>query len=176
LFNIQWFFCRTIGVVALSLFLNSIVDYLTFNSPQKEEMEIREYRVDDQAMVIDLWKSCGLVVPWNDPQKDIDRKMAVDADLFLVGVENNTIIGTAMGGYDGHRGWVNYLAVCPSQQRKGIGHRLMKAVEKRIYSKGCPKINIQVRTTNKDVLAFYDSLGYTVDDVVSLGKRLIADD
>lgn len=139
-------------------------------------MEIREYQVSDQTEVIDLWKRCGLLVPWNDPQKDIERKMVVDGDLFLVCVDNNTVIGTAMGGYDGHRGWVNYLAVCPSQRRKGLGRTLMEAVEKRIYKKNCPKINIQVRTTNKDVLAFYDSLGYKVDKVVSLGKRLISDD
>ncbi len=139
-------------------------------------MEIRQYQPNDQAMVIDLWQQCGLVVPWNDPKKDIVRKQAVDADLFLVCVDNNAVIGTAMGGYDGHRGWINYLAVSPSQQRKGIGRTLMEAVEKAILRKGCPKINIQVRTTNKDVLAFYQSLGYKIDDVVSLGKRLMGDD
>jgi ribosomal protein S18 acetylase RimI-like enzyme len=138
-------------------------------------MEIRTYQKGDQAGVIDLWKRCGLVVPWNDPQKDIDRKMAVDADLFLVCIADNIVIGSAMGGYDGHRGWVNYLAVCPSQQRKGIGRMLMAAVEEIILGKGCPKINIQVRTSNKDVLAFYESLGYKIDNVVSLGKRLISD-
>ena len=139
-------------------------------------MKIREYQISDQVTVIDLWQRCGLLVPWNDPQKDIERKMAVDADLFLVCVDNNTVIGTAMGGYDGHRGWVNYLAVCPGQQRKGIGRALMAAVEKKLLRKRCPKINIQVRTTNKDVLAFYESLGYKADEVVSLGRRLILDE
>ena len=139
-------------------------------------MEIREYQISDQVTVIDLWQRCGLVVPWNDPKKDIERKLVVDADLFLVCVDNNTLIGTAMGGYDGHRGWVNYLAVCPSQQRKGIGRALMAAVEKKLLGKCCPKINIQVRTTNKHVLAFYESLGYKADEVVSLGKRLIRDE
>ncbi len=139
-------------------------------------MEIREYKISDQKKVINLWQRCGLVVAWNDPQKDIDRKLAVDADLFLVGLDKGTVIGTAMGGYDGHRGWVNYLAVSPERRREGIGRALMEAVEKRIISKGCPKINIQVRETNKDVLTFYNSLGYKVDKVVSLGKRLIADD
>lgn len=139
-------------------------------------MKIRGYQISDQTQVIELWQSCNLTVPWNDPQKDIERKLAVDADLFLVCTDNDNVIGTVMGGYDGHRGWVNYLAVCPSQQRKGVGRKLMGAVEKRIRSKGCPKINIQVRTTNKDVLAFYDALGYKADEVVSLGKRLINDD
>ena len=138
-------------------------------------MEIREYKASDHVQVLEVWQRCNLTVPWNDPQKDIDRKMAVDGDLFLVCIDNTSIIGTVMGGYDGHRGWINYLAVCPSQQRKGIGRRLMEAVEVKIRSKGCPKINIQVRTTNKDVLAFYNSLGYKVDEVVSLGKRLIDD-
>jgi ribosomal protein S18 acetylase RimI-like enzyme len=138
-------------------------------------MEIRQYRTSDEINVIELWRRCNLTVPWNDPRKDIERKLAADGDLFLVCVDNNTIIGTAMGGYDGHRGWVNYLAVCPSQQRKGIGRSLMEALEKALLPKGCPKINIQVRTTNKDVLAFYKSLGYKVDDVVSLGKRLVND-
>ena len=101
--------------------------------------------------------------------------MGVDADMFLVCIADNIVIGSAMGGYDGHRGWVNYLAVCPSRQRKGIGRMLMAAVEERILGKGCPKINIQVRTSNTNVLAFYESLGYRVDDVISLGKRLISD-
>ena len=141
-----------------------------------EGVIIRDFVPLDTASAITLWDAFGLPRPWNDPQKDIDRKLAVDADLFLVGLDKGTVIGTAMGGYDGHRGWVNYLAVSPERRREGIGRALMEAVEKRIISKGCPKINIQVRETNKDVLTFYNSLGYKVDKVVSLGKRLIADD
>ena len=77
-----------------------------------------------------------------------------------------------MGGYEGHRGWINYLAVKPSQQRKGYGQAIMQAVESLIKQKGCPKINLQVRATNETVIKFYSAIGYGNDNVVGLGKRL----
>ncbi len=135
-------------------------------------MKIRAYQNQDKAEVISLWNDCGLVAPQNDPAKDIDRKLNVDPDLFLVGVKGNTIVATVMGGYEGHRGWINYLAVKPSEQRKGYGQAIMEAVEKLIRQKGCPKINLQVRTTNESVIAFYAAIGYGNDNVVGLGKRL----
>ncbi len=135
-------------------------------------MNIRQYRIEDQEAVIDLWKACNLVVPWNDPAKDIGRKLKVDRDLFLVGERDGIIMASVMGGYDGHRGWINYLAVSPSFQRKGYGRRIMAAVEARIRRRGCPKINLQVRQSNTAVIAFYQSLGYGDDHVVGLGKRL----
>ena len=119
-----------------------------------------------------LWEECGLVVPQNDPAKDIQRKLLVDRDLFLVGAIDTGMVATVMGGYDGHRGWINYLAVKPSQQRDGYGQAMMDAIESRLRDKGCPKINLQVRTTNAAVIAFYAALGYTTDHVVGLGKRL----
>ena len=135
-------------------------------------MNIRPYEETDREAVIALWNQCGLVVPQNDPHKDIDRKLKVDADLFLVGVVNNDVVATVMGGYEGHRGWINYLAVSPDYQRKGYGQAMMKAVEALIITKGCPKINLQVRNTNQTVIAFYNAIGYGNDQVVSLGKRL----
>jgi len=135
-------------------------------------MKIRTYRENDKNDVISLWQDCGLVAPQNNPAKDIERKLKVDPDLFLVGISNNKIIATVMGGYEGHRGWINYLGVSPAEQRKGYGQAIMTAVEVLIKEKGCPKINLQVRTTNKNVLAFYESMGYDVDGVVGLGKRL----
>ncbi len=138
-------------------------------------MKIRAYQEKDKAEVILLWSECGLVVPQNDPAKDIERKLKVDPDLFLVGVKGNTIVATVMGGYEGHRGWVNYLAVKPSEQRKGYGQAIMEAVEILIQQKGCPKINLQVRTTNKAVIAFYAAIGYGNDNVVGLGKRFEQD-
>lgn len=135
-------------------------------------MKIRTYEDKDKDEVIALWKECGLVAPQNDPSKDIERKLKVDPDLFLVGVSDDSIVSTVMGGYEGHRGWINYLAVKPSQQRKGYGQAIMEAVETLIQKKGCPKINLQVRTTNKDVIAFYSAIGYGDDNVVGLGKRL----
>jgi len=138
-------------------------------------VEIREYIETDEQPVIDLWIKCHLVVSWNNPKRDIQRKLKVNRDLFLVGILNNKIIATVMGGYEGHRGWINYLAVDPGHQGNGYGRLIMEAVERRIRSKGCPKINLQVRATNKAVLQFYQSLGYTDDHVIGLGKRLEED-
>ncbi len=135
-------------------------------------MQIRPYDERDLQEVIALWEECGLVVPQNDPAKDIQRKLLVGRDLFLIGVADAGMVATVMGGYDGHRGWINYLAVKPSQQRDGYGQAMMDAIESRLRDKGCPKINLQVRTTNAAVIAFYAALGYTTDHVVGLGKRL----
>ena len=135
-------------------------------------MKVRVYNEIDQDAVISLWDECGLVVPQNDPVKDIERKLKVDPDLFLVGTNKNAIIASVMGGYEGHRGWINYLAVKPSEQRKGYGQAVMQAVEQLLEDKGCPKINLQVRTTNEQVIEFYSAIGYGNDNVVGLGKRL----
>ena len=138
-------------------------------------MKIRVYDEQDQNAVIALWQECGLVVPQNNPAKDIARKLLVDRDLFIVGLEGSKIVASVMGGYEGHRGWINYLAVKPSAQRKGYGQKMMYAVEGLIQAKGCPKINLQVRSTNKNVLAFYAAIGYGRDEAVGLGKRLETD-
>ena len=139
-------------------------------------MEIRKYIETDEQEVIALWMKCHLVVSSNNPRRDIQRKLKVDRDLFLVGILENRIIATVMGGYEGHRGWINYLAVDPGYQRNGYGRFIMEAVERRIRSKGCPKINLQVRATNKAVIQFYRSLGYRDDHVIGLGKRLEVDE
>ena len=135
-------------------------------------MKIRQYDEGDQAEVISLWTECGLVVSHNNPTRDIVRKLKVDPDLFLVGTNESGIVATVMGGYEGHRGWVNYLAVRPAEQGKGFGQMIMRIIEARLKDKGCPKINLQIRTGNSEVIAFYSALGYDIDDVVSLGKRL----
>jgi ribosomal protein S18 acetylase RimI-like enzyme len=139
-------------------------------------MEIRPFAPADEDAVVALWERCGLTRPWNDPRKDIRRKLAVRPDLFLVGLLRDTIVATVMAGYEGHRGWINYLAVAPEHQRKGLGRSIMMAAEGRLRAAGCPKINLQVRATNHDVIAFYRALGYAVDEVVSLGKRLERDE
>lgn len=135
-------------------------------------MEIKAFEDRYKDDVIELWRECGLVAPQNDPAKDIERKLKVDPDLFLIGLVDETVIATVMGGYDGHRGWINYLAVKPSQQRKGYGQSIMQTVETLIRQKGCPKINLQVRSSNKAVIEFYSAIGYGNDNVVGLGKRL----
>ena len=138
-------------------------------------MEIRSFKPQDEEPVVQLWIDCGLVVPWNNPHKDIRRKLKVRPDLFLVAHESNRIIATVMAGYEGHRGWINYLAVHPDYQGSGVGRRMMDEAEIRLRAEGCPKINLQVRRTNDGVIAFYKRIGYKVDDAVSLGKRLEPD-
>ena len=138
-------------------------------------MKIRVYQASDQQAIVDLWNECGLLVPWNDPAKDIQRKILLGADLFLVGELDGALIASVMGGYEGHRGWANYLAVRPNYQDKGYARLLMSELEMKLLEKGCPKINLQVRDTNIDIVRFYEALGYKIDAAVSLGKRLIPD-
>lgn len=136
----------------------------------------RPFVETDEPAVIELWGRCDLLRPWNDPSRDIRRKLSVQRELFLVGELNGRIVCTAMAGYDGHRGWVNYLAVDPNVRRGGLGRWMMAEVETRLRSLGCPKINLQVRAENKAAVAFYERLGFKQDQALSFGKRLESDD
>ena len=138
-------------------------------------MKVRSYRPSDESAVVALWKECGLTRPWNDPRKDIARKLGVQPEWFLVGTEGEDIIATVMAGYDGHRGWVNYLAVAPAHRGLGHAKRLMQHVEALFLTAGVPKINLLVRAANPGVVEFYRRLGYAQDEVICLGKRLIPD-
>jgi ribosomal protein S18 acetylase RimI-like enzyme len=138
-------------------------------------VKIRSFTIEDEKAVIELWQKCDLVRSWNNPRADIVRKLKVNPELFVVGVLDGKIIAAAMGGYEGHRGWVNYLAIDPSYQRKGFGRQIMQDIEKRLLALGCPKINLQVRNGNTSALEFYNRIGYKDDNVISLGKRLISD-
>jgi ribosomal protein S18 acetylase RimI-like enzyme len=144
-------------------------------------MKIRPYESGDESAVIALWSECGLTRAWNDPKKDIARKLTVQPEWFLVGVDDATgeggdkLIASAMFGYDGHRGWVNYLAVSPTWQRRGYARQMMALGEALLIAAGCPKLNLQLRTSNADALNFYEHIGYSRDDTVSMGKRLIPD-
>lgn len=138
-------------------------------------LHIRTYHASDEDATVALWQACGLTRPWNDPHKDIARKLAVQPDLFLVGTVDQKLVGTVMGGYEGHRGWINYLAVHPDFQRQGHASVLLQAIEQKFRALGCPKINLQVRSSNLEVLAFYRRHGYLPDEVVCCGKRLIDD-
>jgi ribosomal protein S18 acetylase RimI-like enzyme len=133
---------------------------------------VRPFERADEAAVIALWHTCSLVVPWNDPARDIAGKMQVNPELFLVAVEGGRVVGTVMVGYDGHRGWINYLGVLPQLRRRGVGRLLMQEAEARLRARGCPKINLQVRTSNLEVIEFYKRIGFKEDAVVSFGKRL----
>ena len=138
-------------------------------------MQIRCYQDDDQEQVIELWQACDLLRPWNDPAKDIKRKLKKDPELFFVGTLNKVIIATVMAGYEGHRGWINYLAVQPEFQRCGFGRKLMMHAESVLKDIGCPKINLQIRESNNQAIEFYRVLGYQVDQVIGMGKRLEQD-
>lgn len=139
-------------------------------------MDIRPFTHADEAAVIQLWERCELTRPWNEPRRDIRRKLAVRPDLFLVGAIAGEVVASVMVGYDGHRGWVNYLAVDPEHRKRGLGRALMAEAELRLLREGCPKLNLQVRATNPEIVAFYQRLGYEVEEIVSLGKRLIRDE
>ena len=139
-------------------------------------MEIRPYLESDQPAVIALWQVCDLVRPWNNPERDIARKLKVNRELFLVGLVEGKIVATVMGGYEGHRGWINYLAVDPAFQKNGFGKQLVTEIELGLLAMGCPKVNLQVRAGNQEALAFYEKIGYMNDNVASFGKRLLTDD
>jgi ribosomal protein S18 acetylase RimI-like enzyme len=136
---------------------------------------LRPYRPADEPAVIGLWRACDLVRPWNDPRQDIARKLRVNPEWFRVAESAGAIIGTVMAGYEGHRGWINFLAVEPARQRGGLGRKLMAEAEPLLRAAGWVKINLQVRRTNAAVGAFYERLGFGVDEAVSMGKRLETD-
>ena len=138
-------------------------------------MEIRPFAPQDEPAVVALWRQCDLTRPWNDPHKDIARKLLVQPELFLVGALKGEVVASVMAGYEGHRGWVNYLAVAPRWRGQGFARVLMAEVEKLLLARGCPKVSLLVRSSNSEAMGFYRHLGYLQDDSVSLGKRLIAD-
>ncbi len=138
-------------------------------------MNIRTFEPGDTDAVVELWRDCGLTRPWNDPHLDIQRKLTTQPELFLVGVQDDRIIASAMIGFDGHRGWVYYLAVEPAQRGAGHARALMVEAERLLIELGCPKIMLMVRAENTAVVDLYEHLGYTVEETRLLGKRLIPD-
>lgn len=138
-------------------------------------MDIRPFQPEDESAVVALWEQCLLTRPWNDPHKDIARKLKIQPELFLVGAESGALVATVMAGYEGHRGWVNYLAVAPAFRGRGFGRALMDRVEQLLLEMGCPKVSLLIRSTNADVVEFYRHIGYAQDEVITLGKRLIHD-
>ena len=142
----------------------------------EEQCIIRPFELKDKESVVELWKICRLTRPWNNPEKDIERKLNVQSEMFLVLEIEGSIVGSVMAAYDGHRGVINYLAVHPGYQKKGYGKILMTHVEQELLNKGCPKINLLVRSDNLNVKRFYKGLHYDEqDDVKVFGKRLIPD-
>jgi len=136
-------------------------------------MEIRPYSESDETAVAELWREVFPgAPPWNKPENDIRRKLSVQRELFLVATVGAELVGTAMAGYDGHRGWVYYVAVGPRHRRRGIGRALMRSVEEKLAHLGCAKLNLQVRASNDEVVGFYKKLGYEIEDRISMAKRL----
>jgi ribosomal protein S18 acetylase RimI-like enzyme len=157
-----------------------IVQLLRMSQPpdkfnDEPDMKIRSFQLSDQKRVVELWIKCGLVVSHNNPIRDVERKLIVNPEWFLVGEINGEVIATCMAGYEGHRGWINYLAVRPDLQGHGFGKMIVEYAEAMLKAAGCPKINLQVRSTNQNVISFYERIGYRQDAVVSMGKRLIPD-
>ncbi|UOQ58236.1 GNAT family acetyltransferase [Leucobacter allii] len=152
---------------------------------------LRAFDTADTEEVVALWKRCGLTRPWNDPRADIARKLTVQPELFRLAVERapvpeagaprgdvaapEAIVGSVMAGYDGHRGWMYYLAVHPARRGAGIARALVADAEARLLALGCPKAMLMVRRDNGDALGLYDALGYRTDEVHVRGRRLIAD-
>ena len=136
-------------------------------------MEIRRYEDADEPAVIALWEAVlPDSAPHNDPATTIRKKLAVERELFFVAVLNAAVVGTVMGGYDGHRGWIYSVAVESRHRRRGIGRALLGRMEAALAQRGCLKVNLQVRSSNIEVIAFYEKLGYGVEERVSMGKRL----
>lgn len=136
-------------------------------------LTVRPFRDQDETAVLALWHAVFPDdPPRNDPRAIIRRKRRVQPELFLVGETGERIVATVVAGYDGHRGWVYHLAVGAGARRQGYGRAMMAAAEARLRELGCPKLNLQVHRFNAEVVAFYEALGYTVEDRISMGKVL----
>ena len=136
-------------------------------------MEIRAYRDIDHDQVVELWRTVFPDAPArNDPLLDVRRKLTVQPELFLVAVVDFHVVGTCMAGFDGHRGWVHLVAVAPQHRRRGVGAALMKRAEALLTRIGCPKLNLQIRATTPEAVGFYESLGFALEERISMGKVL----
>ncbi|WP_282837106.1 GNAT family acetyltransferase [Microbacterium flavum] len=138
-------------------------------------IDIRPFSLSDTDAVVALWQETGLTRPWNNPYQDISRKLTVQPELFLVATEEGALVGTVMAGYDGHRGWLYYLASAPERRGEGIARRLVERAEELLREMGCPKVQLMVRPENGGVHDFYAAIGYESFDIWATAKRLIAD-
>lgn len=140
--------------------------------PAAPETTISAVTGDDERAVVALWEAAGLTRPWNDPSADLRSALETPTSTVLAARgPDGTLAGTVMVGYDGHRGWVYYLAVDEAHRGAGLGRALMVAAEAWLVAEGAPKVQLMVRTTNTAVLGFYAALGYTDQSCVVLGRR-----
>ncbi len=135
-------------------------------------LEIVSALVEDRVATVALWQEAGLTRPWNDPDKDFDLACGGPASDVLIAREGGVLVGSLMVGFDGHRGWVYYLAVAQVRQGEGIGRALMQAAEQWLRARDCPKIQLMVRDDNEAARGFYAAIGYTDQSVVTIGRRL----
>lgn len=139
----------------------------------RSQLTIRPYRPGDEPGVLELWRKVFPVgAPHNEPPAELHRKLAADPEMLFVATVDRRIVGTVMADYAGHRGWIYMVGVDPELRRRGIGEALVRRVEERLRAGGAPKINLQVRGDNSGVVAFYEKLGYGVEDRISMGKKL----
>ena len=132
-------------------------------------MKIRKYQHQDKRFLVKLWKNVfPNNPPHNEPSRMIDEKLAVD-DLIFVAEDSGSIIGACMAGYDGHRGWLYAVGVLPEHRRKRVGTQLVDFAMQALRTRGCKKVNLQIRSTNTKVASFYQSLGFAPEDRLSMG-------
>lgn len=135
-------------------------------------MVIRKYQDQDKQALISLWETVfPNAATHNQPARVIEEKLAVD-DLIFIAEEGEVILGACQAGYDGHRGWLYGVAVAPQQRRRGIGSRLVETALDALRQRGCGKVNLQIRAGNTGVAEFYRSLGFEVEDRLSMGRHL----
>jgi ribosomal protein S18 acetylase RimI-like enzyme len=136
---------------------------------------LRQYNdATDREQVISLWHTVfGYETAHNEPSLAIAKKVNAKDRLFFVAEANGAVVGTAMAGYDGHRGWLYAIAVHPNFRRKGLGANLVRHAESALASVGCMKVNLQLLATNEATAAFYKSMGYSVEPRISMGKLLL---
>ncbi|WP_345752850.1 GNAT family acetyltransferase [Microbacterium rhizophilus] len=139
-------------------------------------VDIRSFAPSDEEHVVALWRAAGLVRPWNDPHRDLARARAVWPELLLVAADGGEVVGSVMAGYDGHRGWLYYLATASHRRGEGIGRRLIAEAEARLEALGCPKVMLMVRADNEAVLEYYDAIGYQRETSRLTSRRLIPDE
>jgi ribosomal protein S18 acetylase RimI-like enzyme len=135
-------------------------------------MKIGELAPAEIEAAVALWEETGLTRPWNDPRADLRRALAGPSSTVLAGRSAGALIATIMVGWDGHRGWVYYLAVAAARRRQGLGAQMLRAAEAWLVERGAPKLNLLVRKENEAVVAFYQAQGYRLSDVVTLQREL----
>jgi hypothetical protein len=135
-------------------------------------MEIGDLSLAESEAAVALWEEAGLTRPWNDPRSDIRLALAGPDSTILAGRIEGRLIATAMVGWDGHRGWLYYLAVAKAERRRGYGARLVRAAEDWLAARQAPKLQMLIRAENQAVIAFYETLGYRRSDAVMLQRAL----